>query len=327
MSKELTYLDAIREALAEEMRRDPKVFVLGEDVGAYGGAFGATQGLHEEFGELRVVDTPISESAIIGVSIGAALRGYRPVAEMQFADFISCGFDQIVNQAATLRYRYGGRASVPIVVRAPSGGGVSGGLYHSQNPEAWFVHRPGLKVVAPSTAYDAKGLLKAAIRDDNPVIYFEHKFLYRRAKGPVPDGDEIVPIGVAATRREGGDATLLTYGAMVTPSLEAADRMAKEGVEVEVIDLRSLMPLDKAAIFTSLEKTNRVLVVHEDVKTLGLGAELSAMIMEERFDQLDAPVLRVTYPDTHAPFSHVLEAANLPNTDKIVDTLRRLAAY
>ena len=240
MSKELTYLDAIREALAEEMRRDPKVFVLGEDVGPYGGAFGATQGLYDEFGELRVVDTPISESAIIGVSIGAALRGYRPVAEMQFADFISCGFDQIVNQAATLRYRYGGRASVPIVVRAPSGGGVSGGLYHSQNPEAWFVHRPGLKVVAPSTAYDAKGLLKAAIRDDNPVIYFEHKFLYRRAKGPVPEGDEIVPIGVAATRREGGDATLLTYGAMVTPSLEAADRMAKEGVEVEVIDLRSL---------------------------------------------------------------------------------------
>ena len=327
MSKELTYLDAIREALAEEMRRDPKVFVLGEDVGPYGGAFGATQGLYEEFGELRVVDTPISESAIIGVSIGAALRGYRPVAEMQFADFISCGFDQIVNQAATLRYRYGGRASVPIVVRAPSGGGVSGGLYHSQNPEAWFVHRPGLKVVAPSTAYDAKGLLKAAIRDDNPVMYFEHKFLYRRAKGPVPEGDEIVPIGVAATRREGGDATLLTYGAMVTPSLEAADRMAKEGVEVEVIDLRSLVPLDKAAIFTSLEKTSRVLVVHEDVKTLGLGAELSAMIMEERFDHLDAPVLRVTYPDTHAPFSHVLEAANLPNTDKIVDTLRRLAAY
>ena len=327
MSKELTYLDAIREALAEEMRREPKVFVLGEDVGPYGGAFGATQGLHEEFGELRVVDTPISESAIIGVSIGAALRGYRPVAEMQFADFISCGFDQIVNQAATLRYRYGGRASVPIVVRAPSGGGVSGGLYHSQNPEAWFVHRPGLKVVAPSTAYDAKGLLKAAIRDDNPVIYFEHKFLYRRAKGPVPEGDEIVPIGVAATRREGGDATLLTYGAMVAPSLEAADRMAKEGVEVEVIDLRSLQPLDKAAIFTSLEKTNRVLVVHEDVKTLGLGAELSAMIMEERFDQLDAPVLRVTYPDTHAPFSHVLEQSVLPDADSIVAALRRLVAY
>jgi 2-oxoisovalerate dehydrogenase E1 component beta subunit len=327
MAKELSYLDAIREALAEEMRRDPKVFVLGEDVGPYGGAFGATQGLYEEFGEMRVIDTPISESAIIGVSIGASLRGYRPVAEMQFADFISCGFDQIVNQAATLRYRYGGRASVPIVVRAPSGGNVGGGLYHSQNPEAWFVHRPGLKVVAPSTAYDAKGLLKAAIRDDNPVVYFEHKYLYRRVKGPVPEGDELVPLGVAATRRSGDDITLLTYAAMVTPSLEAADRLSKEGVEVEVIDLRTLLPYDKTAIFASLEKTNRALIVHEDVKTLGIGAELSAVIMEERFDHLDAPVLRVTYPDTHSPFSHVLETANLPNTDKIVDALRKLAAY
>src|SRR5471030_1029557 len=262
MSKELSYLEAIREALIEEMRRDPKVFVLGEDVGAYGGAFGATKGLFEQFGEDRVIDTPISESAIIGVAIGAALRGYRPVAEMQFADFISCGFDQIVNQAATLRFRYGGRASVPIVIRAPSGGNVSGGLYHSQNPEAWFVHRPGIKVVAPSTPYDAKGLLKAAIRDNDPVVYFEHKYLYRRAKGAVPEGDEIVPIGVAATRREGGDITLLTYGAMVVPSLEAADRLAKQGVEVEVIDLRTLMPYDKPAIFASVEKTNRVLIVH-----------------------------------------------------------------
>ena len=327
MGKELTYLEAIREALAEEMRRDPKVFVLGEDVGPYGGAFGATQGLHEEFGEVRVIDTPISESAIVGISIGAALRGYRPVAEMQFADFISCGFDQIVNQAATLRFRYGGRASVPIVVRAPSGGNVGGGLYHSQNPEAWFVHRPGLKVVAPSTAYDAKGLLKAAIRDDNPVIYFEHKYLYRRAKGAVPEGDAIVPIGVAATRREGADATLLTYGAMVTPSLEAADRLSKEGVEVEVIDLRTLLPFDKEAILRSVEKTSRALIVHEDVKTLGIGAELSAVIMEERFDRLDAPVMRVTYPDTHPPFSNVLEQANLPDADKITEALRRLAAY
>src|SRR6058998_922844 len=262
MGKELTYLEAIREALAEEMRRDPKVFVLGEDVGAYGGAFGATQGLFEEFGEARVLDTPISESAIVGISIGAALRGYRPVAEMQFADFIACGFDQIVNQAATLRFRYGGRTSVPIVVRAPSGGNVGGGLYHSQNPEAWFVHRAGIKVVAPATPFDAKGLLKAAIRDDNPVIYFEHKYLYRRSKGPVPEGDDIVPIGVAALRREGDDVTLLTYGAMVAPSLEAAERLAKEGVEVEVIDLRTLLPFDKDAIFASLEKTNRVLVVH-----------------------------------------------------------------
>jgi 2-oxoisovalerate dehydrogenase E1 component beta subunit len=327
MPKELLYLDAIREGLAEEMRRDPKVFVLGEDVGAYGGAFGVTQGLHDEFGDLRVLDTPISESAIVGISVGAALRGYRPVAEMQFADFISCAFDQIVNQAATLRYRYGGRASVPIVIRAPSGGNVGGGLYHSQNPEAWFVHRPGLKVVAPSTAYDAKGLLKAAIRDDNPVVYFEHKYLYRRAKGPVPEGDEIVPIGVAATRRSGDDITLVTYGAMVTPSLEAADRLAKDGVEVEVIDLRTLLPFDREAILASVETTSRALIVHEDVRTLGIGAEISAVIMEEKFDALDAPVLRVTYPDTHPPFSQVLEAACLPNVDTITGALRKLAAY
>jgi 2-oxoisovalerate dehydrogenase E1 component beta subunit len=327
MSRELLYLEAIREALAEEMRRDSKVFVLGEDVGAYGGAFGVTQGLYDEFGELRVLDTPISESAIVGISVGAALRGYRPVAEMQFADFISCAFDQIVNQAATLRYRYGGRASVPIVVRAPGGGNVGGGLYHSQNPEAWFVHRPGLKVVAPSTAYDAKGLLKAAIRDDNPVVYIEHKYLYRRAKGPVPEGDEIVPIGVAATRRAGDDITLVTYGAMVAPSLEAADRLANDGVEVEVIDLRTLLPFDRDAILTSVEKTSRALIVHEDVKTLGVGAEISAVIMEEKFGALDAPVLRVTYPDTHPPFSHILEGACLPNVDTIGDALRKLAAY
>src|SRR5438477_6028577 len=327
MPKDLSYLEAIREALQEEMRRDPKVFVLGEDVGAYGGAFAVTQGLYEEFGEPRVIDTPISESAIVGVSIGAAMRGYRPVAEMQFADFISCAFDQIVNQAATLRYRYGGRASVPIVVRAPSGGNVGGGLYHSQNPEAWFVHRPGLKVVAPSTSYDAKGLLKAAIRDDNPVVYIEHKYLYRRAKGAVPEGEDIVPIGVAANRREGDDITLLTYGAMVQPSLEAADRLAKDGVEVEVIDLRTLLPFDREAILRSVEKTSRALIVHEDVKTLGIGAELSAVIMEEKFDALDAPVMRVTYPDTHCPFSSVLEAFNLPDADKITDALRKLAEY
>ncbi|HEY3042893.1 MAG TPA: alpha-ketoacid dehydrogenase subunit beta [Vicinamibacterales bacterium] len=327
MPKELTYLEAIREALFEEMRRDPKVFVLGEDVGEYGGAFGVTQGLYQEFGESRVIDTPISESAIVGISIGASQRGYRPVAEMQFADFISCGFDQIVNQAATLRYRYGGRASVPIVVRAPSGGNVGGGLYHSQNPEGWFIHRPGLKVVAPSTPFDAKGLLKAAIRDDNPVIYFEHKYLYRRAKGAVPEGEEIVPIGVAATRREGDDITLLTYGAMVQPSLEAADRLSKDGVEVEVIDLRTLWPFDKNAILASVEKTNRALIVHEDVRTLGIGAELSAVIMEEKFDALDAPVMRVAYPDTHCPFSSVLEAYCLPDADKITTALRKLAEY
>jgi len=327
MAKEITYLEAIREALVEEMRRDPKVFVLGEDVGPYGGAFGVTQGIAEEFGEARCLDTPISESAIVGVSIGASQRGYRPVAEMQFADFISCGFDQIVNQAATLRYRYGGRATVPIVIRAPSGGNVGGGLYHSQNPEGWFIHRPGLKVVAPSTPYDAKGLLKAAIRDDNPVVYFEHKYLYRRAKGPVPEGDEIVPIGVAAIRRPGADATLVTYGAMVQPSLEAADRLAKQGVEVEVIDLRSLLPYDKAALFTSIEKTGRLLIVHEDVKTLGIGSELAAVAVEEWFEMLDAPVMRVTYPDTHCPFSQILEQFTLPNVNKIAEALQRLAAY
>ena len=327
MPNELSYLEAIREALDEEMLRYPKVFVLGEDVGPYGGAFGVTQGLAEEFGDMRVIDTPISESAIVGASIGAALRGYRPVAEMQFADFISCAFDQIVNQAATLRYRYGGRASVPIVVRAPSGGNVGGGLYHSQNPEAWFVHRPGLKVVAPSTAFDAKGLLKAAIRDDNPVIYFEHKYLYRRAKGAVPEGDEIVPIGPAAIRREGSDATLIAYGAMVAPSLEAADRLSKEGAEVEVVDLRTLSPFDRDTLLRSVEKTSRALVVHEDVRTLGLGAELSAVITEERFGFLDAPVMRLTYPDTHCPFSHVLEGANLPNVETISGALRKLLEY
>jgi 2-oxoisovalerate dehydrogenase E1 component beta subunit len=325
--REISYIEAIREALIEEMRRDPKVFILGEDVGPYGGAFGATQGIAEEFGEHRCLDTPISESAIVGVAIGASQRGYRPVAEMQFADFISCGFDQIVNQAATLRYRCGGRVTVPIVVRAPSGGNVGGGLYHSQNPEGWFIHRPGLKVVAPSTAWDAKGLLKAAIRDDNPVIYFEHKYLYRRAKGPVPEGDDTVPIGVAAVRRPGTDATLITYGAMVQPSMEAADVLAREGVEVEVIDLRTLMPFDKAALFASIEKTSRLLIVHEDVKTLGLGSELSAIVAEERFDVLDAPIMRVTYPDTHCPFSQVLEHHNLPDVNKITKALRQLAAY
>ncbi|MEI6667915.1 MAG: alpha-ketoacid dehydrogenase subunit beta [Acidobacteriota bacterium] len=327
MARELTYLEAIREALFEEMRRDDKVFVLGEDVGVYGGAFGITKGLYEEFGEYRCLDTPISESCIIGVSVGASLRGYRPVAEMQFGDFITCGFDQIVNQAATLRYRYGGRAACPLVVRAPVGGNVAGGLYHSQNPESWFVHRPGLKVVAPSTPWDAKGLLKAAIRDDNPVIYLEHKYLYRRAKGPVPEGDEIVPIGQAAIRREGRHATLVTYGAMVLPAVEAGNRLSAEGVETEVIDLRSLSPWDKDTVFASVDKTNRVVIVHEAVKTLGMGAEISATIMEERFDSLDAPVMRVTYPDAHSPFSAVLEQHNLPNADKIVEAIRRLVAY
>ncbi len=282
------------------MRRDPKVFVLGEDVGAYGGAFGVTQGMHEEFGDMRVIDTPISESAIIGVSIGASLRGYRPVAEMQFADFISCGFDQIVNQAATLRYRYGGRASVPIVVRAPSGGNVGGGLYHSQNPEAWFIHRPGP---------EGRGAVDA-VRCEGPA---EGRHPRRQPGGLLRAQVSLPPREGAGARgrrdradRRRGDrgareATSRSSptGRWSLPSLEAADRLAKEGVEVEVIDLRTLMPFDKAAIFASVEKTSRVLIVHEDVKTLGIGAELSAVIMEERFEYLDAPVMRVTYPDTH----------------------------
>ncbi len=325
--REISYLEAIREALHEEMARDETVFVLGEDVGVYGGAFKATEGLYEKFGEHRVIDTPISESAIVGWSIGAALMGYRPVCEMQFADFISCAFDQIVNQAATLRYRNGGRCSVPLVIRAPSGAGVHGGLYHSQNPEVWFVHRPGLKVVAPATPYDAKGLLKAAIRDDNPVLYFEHKYLYRRIKGPVPEGDYVVPIGVADVKRRGDDVTLVTYGAMVHRSLKAAELLAAEGVEVEVIDLRSLGPWDKAAVLKSVRKTSKVVIVHEDNRTLGMGAEIAATIAEEAFEDLDGPIVRVTMPDTHYAFSPTLEEAILPNEEKIADALRQVAAY
>ncbi len=325
--REITYLEAIREAMLEEMERDESVFVLGEDVGVYGGAFQATKGIYEKFGEARVLDTPIAESCIVGVAIGAALVGYRPIAEMQFADFISCGFDQIVNQAATLRYRTGGRVDVPLVIRAPSGGGVHGGLYHSQNPEAWFIHRPGLKVVAPATPYDAKGLLKASIRDNNPVIYFEHKGLYRRAKGPVPDEDYTVPIGKAEMKREGTDLTLVTYSAMLFPCLAAAETMDKEGVEVDVIDLRSLAPLDWEAVFQSVRKTSKLLIVHEDNRTCGIGAEIAARVAEEAFDDLDGPVMRVTYPDTHHPFSPPLEEFCLPNEQKIVGALRRLASY
>ncbi len=313
--------------MLEEMERDEHVFVLGEDVGAYGGAFGATKGFYEKFGEYRVLDTPIAESCIVGTAVGAALVGYRPIAEMQFADFISCGFDQIVNQAATLRYRTGGRVAVPLVIRAPSGGGVHGGLYHSQNPEAWFIHRPGLKVVAPATASDAKGLLKASIRDDNPVIYFEHKGLYRRIKGPVPEEEYTIPIGEAEIKREGTDLTLVTYSAMLHPSISAAEALAKESVGVEVVDLRSLAPLDWATVFQSVRKTSKLLIVHEDNRTCGVGAEIAARVAEEAFDDLDGPVMRVTYPDTHHPFSPPLEEFCLPNERKILDALRKLAAY
>ncbi len=321
-----TYLEAIRQGIWEEMEADDRVFVLGEDVGIYGGAFKVTEGMLERFGEMRVIDTPISESAIVGAAIGASLMGMRPIAEMQFIDFISCAFDQITNFAAKNRYRWG--AGVPIVIRGPSGGGVHGGPFHSQNPEMYFVHTPGLKVVAPSSAHDAKGLIKAAIRDEDPVIYLEHKYLYRRVKEELPKEDYVVPIGRAAVRREGSDLTILTYGAMVYPSLEAADDLSRaKGFETEVIDLRSLLPLDKDAILDSTRKTGKVLVVHEDTRTGGIAGEIAAIINEEVFEYLDGPVLRVTAPDTPVPFSPPLEEFFLPNKEKILDAARRLASY
>ena len=321
-----TYLEAIRRGIWEEMERDPAVFILGEDIGAYGGAFKVTEGMLERFGEQRVIDTPISEGAIVGAAIGAALMGMRPIAEMQFIDFISCAFDQLTNFAAKNRYRWG--AGVPMVVRGPCGGGVRGGPFHSQNPEMYFVHTPGLKVVAPATAYDAKGLLKAAVRDDDPVIYLEHKFLYRRIKEDLPDDDFVVEIGKAAVRREGSDLTILTYGAMLYPCLEAAETLAKErGAQAEVIDLRSLLPLDREAIVASAKKTGKVMVVHEDTRTGGIAGEIAATINEEAFDHLDGPVLRVTAPDTPVPYAAPLEDFFLPNPVKILQAAGKLIAY
>jgi len=317
-----TYLEAIREGLWEEMERDPSVFLLGEDIGAYGGAFKVTAGFFEHFGEPRVVDTPISEAAIVGAAIGAGLMGLRPVAEMQFADFITCGFDQIVNFAAKCRYRW--NAAVPMVVRAPSGGGIHGGPFHSQNPEMWFVRTPGLKVVAPATAYDAKGLIKAAIRDNDPVIFFEHKALYRRIKEDLPAEDYTVPIGQAKVVREGRDLTIVTYGAMLWTALEAAGRLAEEGVSAEVVDLRTLLPLDRDTVLASVKKTSKVLLLHEDTRTGGLAGELAVSITESVFEYLDAPILRLTAPDTPVPYSPPLEEAFLPNAEKVVEKARWL---
>ncbi|MCZ6670749.1 MAG: alpha-ketoacid dehydrogenase subunit beta [Acidobacteria bacterium] len=321
----ITYIQAISDGLREEMRRDDSVFLLGEDIGIYGGAFKVTKGFIEEFGPERVIDTPLAESAIIGVSIGAALMGLRPVAEMQFADFISCAFNQVVNNAAKIHYRWG--ASVPMTIRCPSGGGVHGGPYHSQNNEAWFFHTPGLKVVAPSTPYDAKGLIKSAVRDPNPVLYFEHKFLYRRIKEELPEEEIIVPIGEGDIKREGRDITIVTYGSMVHVSLEAAETLANEGIECEIVDLRSILPFDKAMILDSVRKTNRVLIVHEDVLTGGIGGEISAVISEEAFEQLDAPIMRIASIDTPVPYSPPLEEFFLPNKEKVINALRKLAAY
>jgi 2-oxoisovalerate dehydrogenase E1 component beta subunit len=320
-----TYLEAIRQGIWEEMERDPDVFLIGEDIGVYGGAFKVTAGMLEAFGERRVVDTPISESAIVGAAIGAGLMGLRPVAEMQFADFITCGFDQIVNFAAKCRYRWG--ASVPIVVRAPSGGGIHGGPFHSQNPEAWFAHVPGLKVITPGTARDAKGLIKSAIRDNDPVVFFEHKALYRRIKEDLPEGDYTVPIGKAAIFREGKDLTIVTYGAMLYVAQQAAEVLDREGVSVEIVDLRTVLPIDEETVLASVRKTSRVILLHEDTMTLGLGAEIAARIAERAFDCLDAPVVRVTAPDTPIPFSAPLEDAFLPNAPRLVEKARWLCAY
>ena len=320
-----TYLEAIREGLWEEMERDPNVFLIGEDIGVYGGAFKVTAGFIEHFGERRVVDTPISEAAIVGAAIGAGLMGLRPVAEMQFADFISCGFDQIVNFAAKCRYRW--NAAVPMVVRSPSGGGIHGGPFHSQNPEMWFVRTPGLKVVCPATAYDAKGLIKSAIRDNDPVLYFEHKGLYRRIKEDLPDGEFTVPIGKAKVVREGRDLSIVTYGAMVWVALEAADKLAEEGASVEVVDLRTLVPLDRETVCASARKTSKVLLLHEDTRTGGMAGELAATITESVFEYLDGPIVRVTAPDTPVPFSTPLEEAFLPNAKKVIEKARWLYRY
>src|SRR5579875_306742 len=322
---EVTMLEAIRQALAEEMERDPSVVLLGEDIGVYGGAFKATEGLLERFGWERVIDTPISETAIIGAAVGMSYLGLRPVAELQFIDFIACCFNQLVNFVAKSHYRWG--APVPIVVRGPSGGGVHGGPFHSQNPEMWFVHTPGLKVVCPSTAYDAKGLLKAAIRDNNPVLFFDHKFLYRRVKEELPPGDYTVPLGQAAIRRPGRDLTIVSYAATVYTALEAAGELAREGIEAEVIDLRTLLPLDRQTILDSVRRTNKLLVVHEDTRTGGLAGEIAAIVTEEAFEDLDGPIRRVTALDTPVPFAPSLEERFLPQVADVVRVARELARY
>jgi 2-oxoisovalerate dehydrogenase E1 component beta subunit len=322
----MTYLQAIGRGLWEEMERDPAVLCLGEDIGVYGGAFKVTDGFLARFGPERVIDAPISESAIIGAAVGMSYQGLRPVAELQFIDFIACCFNQITNFVAKSHYRWG--APVPIVIRGPSGGGVHGGPFHSQNPEMYFVHTPGLKVVCPATAYDAKGLIKAAVRDDNPVLFFEHKFLYRRIKEDVPEDDYTVPIGQAAVRREGRDLTLVSYAAMLHTCLQAAEQLEQEdALSCEVIDLRTLLPLDKATIISSLKKTNKLLVVHEDTRTGGIAGEIAAMLMEEAFDELDGPMLRVTSLDTPVPYAPPLEDYFLPNPEKVVKAARQLAQY
>jgi 2-oxoisovalerate dehydrogenase E1 component subunit beta len=328
MARVITYIDAINEALHQEMERDERVCILGEDLGIGGGVFKATAGLYEKFGEERILDSPLAEGIIIGAAIGASMVGFRPVPEIQFADFIGDAVDPILEQAAKLRYRSAGGFTCPITIRVCWGGGTGGGLYHSQENTVWFAHEPGIRVLAPSTAYDAKGMLVAAIRDDNPVLFFEHKRLYRTAKGDVPEELYTVPLDQAAVRRPGRDMTVLTYGYMASVVMEAAEEMAKQGVEAEVVDLRTIAPLDKKTIVDSVRKTNRCLVVHEDTKTFGVGAELVAILNEEAFDDLDAPVMRVTGPDIPpVPFSPPLEKFFMVDKDKVVAGMTKLAAY
>ncbi len=321
----VTYLEAIRQGLWEEMERDPAVFCMGEDIGVYGGAFKVTEGFIQHFGPERVIDTPIAEGALVNAAFGASLTGLRPVVEFQFMDFISCAFNQITNMVAKSHYRWG--APAPLVLRGPCGGGVHGGPFHSQNPEMYFAHTPGLKVVAPGTAYDAKGLVKSAVRDNNPVIFLEHKFLYRRIKEELPADDYAVPIGKARVAREGGDVSVITYAAMLQVALEAAETLAKEGIELEVLDLRTLQPLDREAIRDTVRKTNRVIILHEDTKTAGIAGEVEAVINEEAFDDLDAPPVRIASLDTPVPFSPPLEEYFLPKVADVVEKARWLRKY
>jgi pyruvate/2-oxoglutarate/acetoin dehydrogenase E1 component len=318
----MTYLQAISDAMRQEMRHDERVLVMGEDIGVFGGAFKVTDGFIDEFGPGRVMDTPLAESGIVGTAVGAAVVGMRPICEMQFADFVSCGFDQLVNVAGKMYYRQG--LPVNITVRLPSGGGFSGGPFHSQNPEAWFMHSPGMKVVAPSTAQDAKGLLISAIRDHNPVVYLEHKHLYRRVKGEVPDGLYETPL-TARIAREGTDLTIIAYGAMVHTALEATEDL--DGASVEVLDLRSLVPLDEEAILASVRKTSKVLIVDEANETCAAGAQVAAVIAEKGFEDLDGPVRRVATPDVPIPFSPPLEQALLPSVDRVKEAARELLEY
>ena len=321
----VTYLEAIRQGIWEEMEHDSSVFCIGEDIGVYGGAFKITEGFIHHFGKERVIDTPISEAAIVSAAYGASLTGLRPVAEFQFMDFISSAHTQIVNAVAKSNFRWG--APAPMVLRGPSGAGVSGGPFHSQNPEMWYVHTPGLKVICPATPADAKGLMKAAIRDNNPCLFFEHKYLYRRVKEEMPEGDVVVEIGKARTHRAGHHISVITYAAMVYVAQEAADILAKEGIELEIIDLRTLLPLDGQAIEDTVKKTNRIIVLHEDQKTGGIAGEISAIINERAFDSLDAPIVRIAALDTPAPFSPPLEKYFLPKVEDVVREARRLMAY